>query len=196
MVKIKKEDLKMNNLFDYIKEIKEENNIRITSFAEMDDKNKKFLDFEYFTIEKENLFFYIQKSYFGGYEITTYKKINFNKKQQLFYPVIFNNKNDLLKIINEHVTDYKKRNMQPLKNTYEQTIYHELLTYKHYNGKYQILFNHLKDVAGFREKEILQNIDFVEMKLNNKNYFVLEFYNKTGQSFAINTKNINSLIVN
>lgn len=186
----------MNDLFNYIKEIKEEKNIRIASFAKMDDKNKEFLDFEYFTIEKEGLFFYIQKSYFGGYEVTTYKKINFNKKQQLFYPVKFYHKDDLLKIIDEHITGYKKRNIKPLKNTHEQIIYHELLTYHHYNGKYQTLFNHLKNIAGFREKEILQNIDFVEMKLNNKNYFVLEFYNRTGQSFAINAKNINSLIVN
>ena len=185
----------MNDLFNYIKEIKEEENIRLTSFAEMDNKNKKFLDFEFFTIEKEGLFFYVQKSYFGGYEVTTYKKINFNKRQQLFYPTKFYNKDDLLKIIDEHITEYKKRNMQPLKNAPEQTIYLELLTYHHYNGKYQTLFNHLKNIAGFREKEILQNIDFVELKLNNKNYFVLEFTNKTGQSFAINTKNIDRLII-
>lgn len=183
----------MNDLFDYIKEIKEEENIKITNFAPIE--NNKFVDFEFFTIEKEGLFFYVQKSYFGGYEVTTYQKINFNKKQQLFYPVKFYNKDDLLKIINEHITDFKKRNMYPLKDTHEQTIYHELLTYYHYNGKYQTLFKHLQDIAGFREKEILQNIDFVEMKLNNKNYFVLEFYNKTGQSFAINTKNINRLII-
>jgi hypothetical protein len=183
----------MINLLNYIKEIKEEENIKITNFAPIE--NNKFIDFEFFTIEKEGLFFYIQKSYFGGYEIATFKKINFNKKQQLFYPVKFYNKDDLLKIIDSHIIDYKKRNMQPLKDTHEQTIYHELLTYHHYNGKYKTLFNHLKDIAGFREKEILQNIDFVEMKINNKNYFVLEFTNKTGQSFAINTKNINSLII-
>lgn len=183
----------MNDLFNYIKEIKEEENIKITNFSPIE--NNKFVDFEFFTIEKEGLFFYVQKSYFGGYEITTYKKINFNKKQQLFYPVKFYHKNDLFKIIDEQITDYKKRNIKPLKDTHEQTIYYELLTYYNYNGKYQTLFNHLKDIAGFREKEILQNIDFVELKLNNKNYFVLEFTNKTGQSFAINAKNIDRLII-
>ena len=111
----------MNDLFNYIKEIKEEEDIKITYFAPIE--NNAFINFEYFTIEKEGLFFYVQKSYFGGYEITTYKKINFNKKQQLFYPVKFYNKDDLLKIINEHITEYKKRNMQPLKDTYQQTIY-------------------------------------------------------------------------
>ena len=184
----------MIDLFNYIKEIKEEENIRITNFAPIEKNN--FVDFKYFTIEKEGLFFYIEKAQFDGYEIITYKKINFNKKQQLFYPMKFYHKDDLLKIIDEHITDYKKRNMKPLKDTHEQTIYYDLSTYKHYNGKYQTLFKHLQDIAGIREKEILQNIDFVEMKLNNKNYCVLEFTNKTGQSFAINTKNIDRLIIN
>lgn len=181
----------MNELFNYVKEIKEKEGLKITCFAPIE--NDVFIDYQYFTIEKDGLFFYIQNRYFGGYEITTYKKINFNKKQQLFYPVDFYNKEDLLKIIKEHIQ--KAKIHKPFKDAPTQTIYWDLLTYYNYNNKYQTLWNHLQDMAGFREKEILQNIDFVEMKLNNKNYCVLEFYNKTGQAFAINTKNIDRLIV-
>ena len=55
--------------------------------------------------------------------------------------------------------------------------------------------NYLCKIAGYREKEILKNIDKITMNLNNANYLVLEFYNKDGQSFAINTKNIDRLII-
>ena len=87
----------MNDIFNFINEIKEEENIKITYFAER--KNKKFIDYEYFTIEKENIFFYVQFNNFRGYEVTAYKKIDFNHKQQITYPKTFKNNNELLKII-------------------------------------------------------------------------------------------------
>lgn len=55
--------------------------------------------------------------------------------------------------------------------------------------------NYLCKIAGYREKEILKNIYRITMSLNNANYLVLEFYNKDGQSFAINTKNIDRLVI-
>lgn len=183
----------MNDIFNFINEIKENENIKITYFAER--KNNKFVDYEYFTIEKENIFFYIQFSLWRGYEVTAYKKIDFNHKQQISYPKNFKSNNELLKIINEIIEENKIRNFLPLQKTYKQTIYHELLTYYNFNGKYQTLEKHLQDIAGIREKEILKNIDFVEMKQNDGVYLVFEFYSKTGQAFAINANNINRLII-
>lgn len=183
----------MNDIFNFINEIKEKENIKITSFAER--KNGKFTDYEYFTIEKENIFFYIQYNNLRGYEVTAYKKIDFNHKQQISYPENFESNNELLTIIDEIIERDKTRNLSPLPKTHKQTIYHELLTYYNFNGKYQTLEKHLKDIAGIREKEILRNIDFVEMKQNDGVYLVLEFYSKTGQAFAINANNINRLII-
>ena len=183
----------MNDIFNFINEIKEKENIKITSFAER--KNGKFTDYEYFTIEKENIFFYIQYNNWRGYEVTAYKKIDFNHKQQITYPRSFDNNNELLKIIDEIIEINKERKLSPLSSTHEQIIYYELLTYYNFNGKYQTLEKHLQDIAGTREKEIFKNIDFVEMKQNDGVYLVLEFYSKTGQAFAINANNINRLII-
>ena len=191
----------MENLFDLLQKIKEEEFANITYFAEMDEKNTKFKDFEYFTIEKENLFFYIEKTsttlWVSGimeqYSITTYKKINCYKKQQICYPKGFNTYEELKNIVNEKIKDFINKN--PLPKTNEQTIYYELHQYIETSfGKLTIL-NYLKQIAGIREKEILKNLDKITMNLNNNKYLVLEFYNKDGQSFAINTKNIDRLIV-
>ena len=83
---------KLENIF---KKIKENENFKITGFAEMDINNKHFIDYEYFTIEKNNIFFYIQKNYYGPFEVTAYKKINWNKKQQITYPKEFTNLKEL-----------------------------------------------------------------------------------------------------
>lgn len=178
----------MKNLFD---KIKDSELYRITYFAKME--NNKFKDFEYFMLEKCGVFFYIQKAPFGGFEVTTFKKINYNEKQQLFFPVRFYCFEELTNIIDQHIKDSKK--YSPLKGTHIQTIYHELKTFVNYNGKYQTLEKHIKDLAGSRELQILEHLDYVEMKQNDSNYLVLEFYSKTGQAFAINTKNINRLFI-
>ena len=191
----------MKNLFDLLQKIREEEFANITYFAEMDEKNTKFKDFEYFTIEKENLFFYIEKTsttlWVSGimekYSITTYEKINCYKKQQIYYPKGFNTYEELKNIVNEKIKDFINKN--PLPKTNEQTIYYELSQYVETSfGKLTIL-NYLKQIAGIREKEILKNLDKITMNLNNNKYLILEFHNKEGQSFAINTKNIDRLIV-
>lgn len=181
---------KLENIFE---KIKENETFKITSFAEMDINNKHFIDYEYFTIEKDNIFFYIQKAYFGIFEVTAYEKINWNKKQQITYPREFTNLKELNEIINDII--FTRHPLNALSKTTVQRIYLDLDRYEHFNGKYLTILGHLKNIAGYREQEILKNIDSVEMKLNNKYYKVLEFYNKDGQSFAINTKNIQRLIV-
>lgn len=182
----------MIKLFNKIRETEK---YYITNFAKMDKNNKKFEDFEYFTIEKENVFFYIQKAALGGFEVTAFKKIDWNTKQQVKYPVQFYNFEELEKIITEMIEKNKKGFLNILSKTNPQKIFHELSTFYNFNNKYQTLEKHLKDIAGFRENEIFKNIERVETKINNEQYHVLEFYNKTGQSFAINIKNIERLIV-
>lgn len=190
----------MENLIDILNKIKKEEFADITSFAEMDMQNKKFKEYEYFTIEKNNLFFYIEKTsmacFLDGiieqFTVTAYKKINYNTQQQLGYPQGFNDYEELKEIIDKILNE-------PIKNvlpkTSKQTINFELNTYYNTEYGYITLMNYLYKIAGYREKEILKNIDKITMNLNNTNYLVLEFYNKNGQSFAINTKNIDRLII-
>lgn len=190
----------MENLINILQKIKKEGFAYITNFAEMDIQNKKFKEYEYFTIEKNGLFFYIEKTSMGcfldgiieRFTVTTYKKINYNTRQQLSYPQGFNDYEELKEII-------EKMSNEPIKTalpkTCKQTINHELNTYYNTEYGYITLMNYLYKIAGYREKEILKNIDKITMNLNNANYLVFEFYNKDGQSFAINTKNINRLII-
>lgn len=190
----------MKNLYELLQLIKKDEFANITRFAEMSENNKNFKDYEYFIIEKNNMFFYIQKTTVtdwvngidGTYSITAYKKINYNTKQQLGYPQGFNDYEELKEII-------EKMSNEPIKNalpkTCKQTINFELNTYYNTEYGYITLMNYLYKIAGYREKEILKNIDKITMNLNNANYLVLEFYNKDGQSFAINTKNIDRLII-
>ena len=191
----------MKNLFDMLKEIKESEFATITRFAETDEKNTKFKEYEYFIIEKENMFFYIEKTSItdwvngidGTYSITAYKKIDYNHKQQLSYPKAFETYEELKEIIKNMIKELKNTNV--LKNTYKQDINWELKQYINTNlGKMTIL-QYLKQIAGYREKEILKNIDKMTMNLNNENYLVFEFFDKNNNSFAINTKNIDRLII-
>lgn len=191
----------MKNLFELLKIIEEEEFADITNFAKMDEKNEKFVDFEYFTIEKENMFFYIEKTTIadlvnginGKYSVTAYKKIDYNHKQQLSYPKGFNTCEELKEIVKNMIKEYKYKNV--LKNTYKQDINYELKQYVNTKfGKLTIL-QYLKKIAGYREQEILKNINKITMNLNNKDYLVFEFYDKKNNSFAINTKNLERLII-
>ena len=190
----------MENLIDILKKIKKEGFAYITNFAEMYKQNKKFKEYEYFTIEKNGLFFYIEKTSMGcfidgiieRFTVTAYKKINYNTKQQLGYPQGFNDYEELKEIIDKISNEPTK---STLPKTSKQTINLELNTYYNTEYGYITLMNYLCKIAGYREKEILKNIDKITMNLNNANYLVLEFYNKDGQSFAINTKNIDRLII-
>lgn len=191
----------MKNLFELLKIIEEEEFADITNFAKMDEKNEKFIDFEYFTIEKENMFFYIGKTTItdwvngidGTYSITAYKKIDYNHKQQLSYPKAFETYEELKQIIKNMINEFKEKKCLP--STYEQEINWELKQYVNTKlGKMTIL-QYLNQIAGYREKEILKNIDKMTMNLNNENYLVFEFFDKNNNSFAINTKNIKRLII-
>lgn len=191
----------MKNLFNMLKEIKESEFATITRFAETDEKNTKFKDYEYFIIEKENMFFYIQNStmtdsidgIFEKYTITAYKKINYNTKQQLSFPTGFNTFEELKNIINKMLIELKYKN--PIKYTFKQDVNSELKGIIETKFGKMTKLEYLKKIAGNREKEILRNIDKISMNLNNKNYLVIEFFDNKNNSFAINTKNIERFII-
>lgn len=191
----------MKKLFDLLQKIRKEEFANITRFAETNEKNTNFKEYEYFIIEKENMFFIVDKTSItdwvneinGTYSVTAYKKIDYNHKQQLSYPKAFETYEELKEIIKNMIKELKNTNV--LKNTYKQDINWELKQYINTNlGKMTIL-QYLKQIAGYREKEILKNIDKMTMNINNKDYLVFEFFDKNNNSFAINTKNIDRLII-
>lgn len=191
----------MEKLFDLLQKIKEEEFADVTRFAEINKENTNFKEYEYFIIEKENMFFYIEKTSVtdwvnginGTYSVTAYKKIDYNHKQQLSYPKSFETYEELKEIIRRMIKELKNTNV--LRNTYKQDINWELKQYVNTElGKMTIL-QYLKQIAGYREKEILKNIDKMTMNLNNEKYLVFEFFDKNNNSFAINAKNIDRLII-
>lgn len=164
-------------------------------------KNTNFKEYEYFIIEKDNMFFYIEKTTIadwingidGTYSITAYKKIDYNHKQQLSYPKAFETYEELKQIIENMIKEYKNKNV--LSDTYKQDINWELKQYINTDLGKMTIFQYLKQIAGYREKEILKNIDKMTMNINNKDYLVFEFFDKNNNSFAINIKNIDRLII-
>lgn len=191
----------MENLFDLLQKIKEEEFANITRFAEINKENTNFKEYEYFILEKENMFFYIEKTSMtdwvngidGDYSVVAYKKIDYNHKQQLSYPKAFETYEELKEIIKNMIKEYKNKNVLP--NTYKQDINWELKQYINTDLGKMTIFQYLKQIAGYREKEILKNIDKMTMNINNKDYLVFEFFDKNNNSFAINTKNIDRLII-
>lgn len=191
----------MRNLFDLLQKIKKEEFANITRFAETNKENTNFKEYEYFIVEKENMFFYIEKTSItdwvngidGTYSIIAYEKIDYNHKQQLSYPKAFETYEELKEIIKNMLKEYKNKNVLP--GTYKQDINWELKQYINTDLGKMTIFQYLKQIAGYREKEILKNIDKMTMNLNNEKYLVFEFFDKNNNSFAVNVKNIDRLII-
>ena len=121
--------------------------------------------------------------------ITLYNKINANAKRQAEYTKNVENIKDIIKYIN----DTKNKTFRHLPGTYNQTIFYELKTIV--NGK--TIEQYLKDISGYREKEILNNLKYItkENNTDEKNYNILKLEDEEGNFFKINTKNIEKLII-
>lgn len=121
--------------------------------------------------------------------ITLYNKINANAKRQAEYTKNVENIKDIIKYIN----DTKNKTFRHLQGTYNQTIFYELKTIV--NGK--TIEQYLKDISGYREKEILNNLKYItkENNTDEKNYNILKLEDEEGNFFKINTKNIERLII-
>ena len=98
-------------------------------------------DFTYITIEYRGNYYYIQYQDLGGlFEVTGYKKVSPLKKQQATYSMTFDNYTDLLDIINK------------------QPLYNRTLSKTHEQLLYIIEWSDMKQKAGNREKEIMNNL--------------------------------------
>lgn len=147
-----------------------------------------YMENTYCLLLKDNKYYYIQQDYFGGLTITLYNKIDANTKRQADYSKELYNYNDLL----NYITKTSKKDYKPLKNTYNQTIFYDLLTIKNNIT----LYNYLKNIAGYREKYILNNLNYIKETQKGTKYHILYFYDNNNNYFAINTKDWERLIIN
>ena len=145
-------------------------------------------DYKYCLLNKNDKFYYIQANGFltydlsTNYTITLYNKKSPNEKQQADYSKGVNNLQDIL----NYISRTKSKTFKDLKDTHKQTVFYQLSIIN--NGK--TIFQHLKDVAGYRENYILKNLDRIEEKDNRKDYHILRFIDNNGNYFEINTYNI------
>ena len=121
--------------------------------------------------------------------ITLYNKINANVKHQADY---LKNMKDIKDIV-EYIDKTKNKNVKNLPGTYDQIIFYELKQI--IDGK--TVEKHLKDIAGYREINILNNLKYIakENNADKENYNILKFEDEEGNFFKINTKNIERLII-
>ena len=122
-------------------------------------------DFQYLTIEYKNNYYYIQHERFANFEVTGYMKVSPTTKQQATYSTPFKDYNELL----AHI-EIEKQYIRPLAKTNTQKLY--LLT-----------LSSVKNVSGFRENEILKNLDDVYTSQHDKSAHVLTFVSINGDSF-------------
>lgn len=157
---------------------------KITSTATI--KDNKFVDSQYFTFETNNRFFYLEYSEnhflyaLSPISITTYLKIDWNNKQQLAYPHSVYTLKDVLKVVNDSVNYFK-----PLKNTFKQRIHYDFSTYIDTEYGKITKFEYLKKQAGFREKQVLNDIKHVEQLQNDGAYNVVRLTNSNNDSIDI-----------
>lgn len=156
---------------------------RLTSYPIIDEQGY-FVDFQYVTFEINDTFYYMQYDNLQGVEITCYNKISPYEKQQRTYPHTIQSFDDMKDFIKHYG---KLKNERPLGATYKQRIFLTSGLYtldsNHITGKERMYKN-----AGFREKEILDNLKHIETIKHTKDYLVLRFTDNDGKYFDYETK--------
>ena len=143
------------------------------------DNNGLFVDFKYAVVEYGGMYFYLQCG-FWDFSVTKYHKISPYEKQQSGYPRVVTTTEELLEYIKTQTKD------KPMGKTHKQRIF---LTYLYAlrDGKTD-LWRLEHELAGFREKEILANLDLITTVMHTKDYHVLRFHSKDGHTFDYETK--------
>ena len=122
-------------------------------------------DFTYITIEYKDNYYYIQYQDLGGlFEVTGYKKVSPLKKQQATYSMTFDCYADLLDIMNK------------------QPIYKNTLSKTHEQQLYLLEWSDMKQKAGDREKNIMENLEDIYTTQHDKSGHVLHLVAKDGSS--------------
>lgn len=173
-------------IIDLLKNMKKIKNTYVLYFSEL--KNEKFTDYEYFSIERNNFIYYIQKelNIFEEITITAYKKLDFNKKIQIRYPKKIESLEDCL----SYIKDTEESYYNGLKTNVQNISFDFLRTKENGEIDYKNIFDRLN--LGYREKDILKNKKTFEMLQNDGTYKVYRIYDNKNNyfDFEINSKKI------
>lgn len=180
-----KKTIKIEELKKYFESLK---NTYIVNIAE--NKNGVFKEYKYFTIERNNYYYYIEfnnnfvNNTFLKITITAYKKIAFNRKCQIRFPQVIYNLKDCL----NYMKETEKKNFS-LKDVYNQSVSFDFDKYKKINEKeYKNIFERIN--LGYREKEILKNIKTAEIIQNDGIYKVYKIIDYKNNYFEIDVKHL------
>ena len=144
------------------------------------DNNGLFVDFKYLLVEYGEKFFYMDCGNWN-FSVCRYHKVSPYEKQQNAYPCVMDTSEELLKYIRD---SYKDR--RPFAQTHKQRIFLTEL-YRLRDGRTD-LWRLQNELAGFREKEILDNLESITTVQHTKDYHVLRFHSKDGNYFDYETK--------
>ena len=167
------------DLFDYLRTIP---GVYITHFATTDNYGY-FVDFCYMTIEYNGNFYYLQdgRTSFDHFSVCRYLKISPYEKQQNEYPQYIYSIDDLWKYMNYSTKE------RPLSKTYKQRIYLVTNLYTLVDGKTH-LWRLKNELAGYKEKEVLDHLVRITMEMHTEDYCVLRFHSEDGNYFDYETK--------
>lgn len=168
------EDIKIKALPELFEVVEMEYISSFSSDRKETGKTHYGYDFTYITIEYKNNYYTIQYQDLGGlFEVTGYKKVSPLKKQQARYSMTFENYTDLLDIMNKQPL-YTK----PLSKTHEQQIY-------------LLEWSDMKQKAGYREKQIIDNLKDIYITQHDEKYRVIHLESVDGETceYELNRRN-------
>ena len=147
------------------------------------DSNGLFVDFKYATVEYKDEFYYLQgnSNMFYPFTVCRYSKVTPYVKHQNAYPQEMYSTDQLLDYMNEGHTQI------PFNDTHDQRIFLGTGLYNLHNGRTD-LWRLEHELAGFREKAILDNLDYIITLQHTSDYHVLRFRGKDGNCFDYETK--------
>jgi hypothetical protein len=154
---------------------------KLTSFPET-DQNGLFVNFKYALVEYNGAFYYIQGNLnmFYQFTVTRYYKVSPYVKHQSAYRHDVYDTEQLFDYMNESHVNRK------LKDTHDQRIFLTEL-YGLRNGRTD-LWRLEHELAGFREKEVLANLESITTLQHTHDYHVLRFHSADGNYFDYETK--------
>lgn len=163
-----------------------EDGFRISYFAET-DRNGLFADYKYAYIHTAHNEFYMQNAdnFENGLSVCPYLMVDHYHKIQADYPVTVKTYGELINMLNTPVNNrhWKKDEV------HKCPLFHELFVI--YDGKTKL---HIlrSELAANRERDILTNLDHIEMKRHDDDYCVLRFYKneKDWFDFEVNSLRI------
>ena len=166
------------DLLDYLKA----NGALITHHPETDN-NGLFVNFKYVTVEYNGEFYYLQgnSNMFEPFTVTRYSKISPFVERQNAYPKEVYDTEQLLSYMRESGLRHR------MSKVHDRRIY---LT----SGLYTLRDGHTdlwrleNEIAGYREKAILENLAHITMQRNTEDYYVLRFHSTNGDWFDYETK--------